>query len=87
VDVKRLTRDIDRELRGRGRPIGLEHEKAYLKSELRHYGVTVPAIRAVATRTVSAHPALTAPGRCSGTTGRRAVGVGTSHPLIVLGEM
>jgi 3-methyladenine DNA glycosylase AlkD len=34
------------------------HEKAYLKSELCHYGVPVPAIRRVAKHVVSANPEL-----------------------------
>jgi 3-methyladenine DNA glycosylase AlkD len=54
----RVAREIDRELRGLGTADRAEHEKAYLKSGLNHYGVTVPAIRAVAKRVLSKHPSL-----------------------------
>jgi 3-methyladenine DNA glycosylase AlkD len=43
-----IVAEIDRELRSRGTPERAEQERRYLKSELEHYGVTVPAIRAVA---------------------------------------
>ena len=39
---------INAELCARGAPARAEHDKAYLKSTLAHYGATVPAIRAVA---------------------------------------
>jgi 3-methyladenine DNA glycosylase AlkD len=59
VDIHRLAREIDRDLRDLGTAERAEHEKAYLKSELSHYGVTVPAIRKVAKQVVSTHPSLT----------------------------
>jgi 3-methyladenine DNA glycosylase AlkD len=39
--------EIDRELREAGTPERAEHERRYLKSELVHYGVGVPAIRRI----------------------------------------
>jgi 3-methyladenine DNA glycosylase AlkD len=58
LDLSRLVADIDSELRSRGTPDRAAHEKAYLKSELEHYGATVPAIRSV-TKTISArYPGL-----------------------------
>jgi 3-methyladenine DNA glycosylase AlkD len=59
MEVERVARAIDRELRGLGTADRARRERAYLKSELNHYGVTVPAIRAVAKRFVSQHPSLT----------------------------
>jgi 3-methyladenine DNA glycosylase AlkD len=59
VEVEGVARAIDRELRGLGTGGRAQHEKAYLKSELNHYGVAVPAVRAVAKRCVSRHPSLT----------------------------
>ena len=49
MDVETLAAAIDAELRSRGTPERAASERAYLKSELEHYGVSVPAIRAVAT--------------------------------------
>ncbi len=45
---RRLGGQIDTALRARGAPRHAEHERAYLKSELTHYGTSVPAIRSVA---------------------------------------
>ena len=47
-NVGRLVEQIDTALRTRGTPERAEHERAYLKSELEHYGTSVPAIRSVA---------------------------------------
>ena len=58
MDAERLVREIDDELRGRGTPDRALHEKAYLKSELVHYGASVPAIRAVAKGVASTYPTL-----------------------------
>ena len=44
-----LADEIDRELRSRGTPERATKEKAYLKSELQHYGTTVPDMRSVTT--------------------------------------
>jgi 3-methyladenine DNA glycosylase AlkD len=41
---------LDTALRASARPERAEHERAYLKSSLAHYGVPVPAIRALAKR-------------------------------------
>lgn len=57
MDVRRLVREIDEELRGRGTPDRAMHDKTYLKSELTHYGASVPAIRAVAHGIASRYPA------------------------------
>lgn len=48
-DIASLATAIDAELQAAGRPERAEHERAYLKSELRHYGTSVPSVRAVAT--------------------------------------
>jgi 3-methyladenine DNA glycosylase AlkD len=57
-DVGELIEQVDISLRSRGTPERAEHEKAYLKSELRHYGTSVPAIRSVAKEVASDHPGL-----------------------------
>ena len=49
---------IDADLRAAGDPERAEKERAYLKSELEHYGASVPAVRRVATRFHRAHPEL-----------------------------
>lgn len=59
MDVAALTSQIGAELRARGVPERAEHERAYLKSELQHYGASVPAIRSVAKGVRSGHPDLT----------------------------
>ena len=46
TDVVGLAARIDAELRLRARPERAAAEKAYLKSELEHYGTSMPAIRA-----------------------------------------
>jgi len=48
MDLRLLVAEIDAELRARGTAERAENEKAYLKSELEHYGTTMPAIRSVA---------------------------------------
>lgn len=48
MDLDGLVAEVDGQLRARVVPGRAEHEKAYLKSGLQHYGVPVPAIRAVA---------------------------------------
>ena len=53
-----LVEQIDSSLRIRGTPGRAEHEKAYLKSELEHYGTSVPAIRSVAKEAASHHREL-----------------------------
>jgi 3-methyladenine DNA glycosylase AlkD len=49
---------IDAELRARASPERAVQEKAYLKSDLDHLGVSVPAIRAVARGIAARRPAL-----------------------------
>jgi len=59
VDVAGLAHSIDVELREAGSAARAERERAYLKSELLHYGTPVPAIRATVKATHRRHPALT----------------------------
>lgn len=53
-----LAEAIDAELRAAGNADRAEHERAYLKSSLVHYGTSVPAIRAVAKATARQHSDL-----------------------------
>lgn len=59
VDIAVLAEAIDTELQAGGRPERAEKERAYLKSALRHYGTSVPSIRAVAKATARRHPEVT----------------------------
>ena len=56
MDTGRLVDEIDGELRAKGTPERAAHEKAYLKSDLEHYGTSVPDIRSVAPAVVKARP-------------------------------
>jgi 3-methyladenine DNA glycosylase AlkD len=58
TDVISLVEEIDADLRSRCVPERAEKEKAYLKSALRHYGTSVPAVRAVAKAVVRGHADL-----------------------------
>jgi 3-methyladenine DNA glycosylase AlkD len=58
VDVNAAAEAIDADLRARGRPDRAAKERAYLKSDLVHYGASVPAIRAAVTSFGAAHPDL-----------------------------
>lgn len=58
MSVSEVVAAIDGELRAKGRPERAEHEKAYLKSDLEHYGASVPAIRGVV-KTAAAHGSWT----------------------------
>ena len=58
MDVADLVAWIDADLRARATSGRAEHEKAYLKSDLTHYGTSVPAIRSVARSVGSRHPDL-----------------------------
>lgn len=49
---------IDTALRARGAAGRAEQQKAYLKSQLEHYGTSVPAVRSVAKGVASQHPEL-----------------------------
>ncbi|HET9441839.1 MAG TPA: DNA alkylation repair protein [Acidimicrobiales bacterium] len=60
-EAERLAEEIDAGLRSRATPGRAEAEKAYLKSGLDHYGVTVPGIRAVATAVRKDNPELSRP--------------------------
>lgn len=57
-DRRRLIGQIDAALRARGDPRRAQHERAYLKSGLEHYGTSVPAIRSVARETAAQYPRL-----------------------------
>ena len=59
VDIAALAEAIDTELQAGGRPERAEKERAYLKSALRHYGTSVPAIRAIAKATARRYPEVT----------------------------
>jgi 3-methyladenine DNA glycosylase AlkD len=59
VDVAATVTEIEAALRSSGAPERATHEKAYLKSELEHYGVSVPAIRRIARGLRRRHPHLT----------------------------
>ncbi len=58
MDVAPLLAEIDGELRAQGSPERAVQEKAYLKSGLDHYGVSVPAVRAVARGVAKRRPSL-----------------------------
>ena len=58
MDAQQLLHEIDGELRAQGSPDRAAMEKAYLKSDLDHYGVSVPAVRVVAKRVAARRPAL-----------------------------
>jgi len=58
MDVADLLAGIDAELRAGGSPKRAVQEKAYLKSRLDHYGVSVPAVRAVARGVAKRRPPL-----------------------------
>jgi 3-methyladenine DNA glycosylase AlkD len=53
-----LARAIESGLRAAGSPERAEHEQRYLKSELEHFGTSVPATRRVVRTTLDAHPEL-----------------------------
>jgi DNA alkylation repair enzyme len=52
-------RTLDEELRAAGAANRAEREKAYLRSELVHYGSAVPVVRAAVRRLVRADPGMT----------------------------
>lgn len=58
VDVRAIAAEIDADLRTRSAPERAAKEKAYLKSDLAHYGVSVPDTRAVAKSVRRSHPDL-----------------------------
>jgi len=55
VDIGQLASQIVAELAGLGTPERARQEKAYLKSDLVHYGVAVPAVRRVDPHTLVIH--------------------------------
>ena len=58
MDLETLAAEIDAALRSHGAPERAVSERAYLKSELEHYGVSVPAVRSVAKSVRRDHPEL-----------------------------
>jgi 3-methyladenine DNA glycosylase AlkD len=54
----RLVEDIDAAIRDAGSPERAAHDQTYLKSQLVHYGASVPSIRSVAKRVAAEHPSL-----------------------------
>ena len=58
MDVGELAADIDEQLRAVARPERAEKERSYLKSDLEHYGVSVPDIRRIAKGTLRSHGPL-----------------------------
>lgn len=55
MDVTDLTAELDAALRSQGTATRAAKERAYLKSTLEHYGVTVPAIRSTVTAFLRTH--------------------------------
>jgi 3-methyladenine DNA glycosylase AlkD len=57
-EVKALVQEIETGLSAHATPERAEHEKAYLKSNLSHYGTSVPVIRSTAKAAAARHPEL-----------------------------
>jgi 3-methyladenine DNA glycosylase AlkD len=57
VDVERWAYEVDQVLRAAGTADRAAHEKGYLRSELIHYGVRVPAVRSTVHRALRREPA------------------------------
>jgi 3-methyladenine DNA glycosylase AlkD len=58
ADGERLARDLERALRAEGHPARAAQEKRYLRSELEHFGASVPATRRAVRTALRAEPAL-----------------------------
>ena len=58
VGIGNIAARIEDELRGAGEPARAEQEKRYLKTDLQHYGASVPAIRKITKAAIAHHPAL-----------------------------
>ena len=58
ADVLALVPAMEEQLRAAGTKERADHERAYLKSSLEHFGTSVPAIRAVAVRLHRSRPDL-----------------------------
>ncbi|WP_243717764.1 DNA alkylation repair protein [Actinomadura sp. KC345] len=56
MDVEGEVARVLAELRAQGDPVRADYEKRYLKSDLVHFGVPVPALRKVAVSAVEAQP-------------------------------
>jgi 3-methyladenine DNA glycosylase AlkD len=59
LDVAAACTELDAALRAAGTPERAEQERRYLKSDLRHYGATMPVINRVTRAFSKAHPELT----------------------------
>jgi 3-methyladenine DNA glycosylase AlkD len=59
LDVAAARAELDAALQGAGTPERAAQEQRYLKSDLRHYGATMPVIHRVVRAFVKAHPELT----------------------------
>jgi 3-methyladenine DNA glycosylase AlkD len=59
--ARALADELEASLRASGTPERAAQEKRYLKSDLEHLGVTVPAVRAAAKRFLAEHPDLDRP--------------------------
>ena len=73
ADPRAWALEIDAALRHAGTPERAARERAYLKSSIEHYGVTVPAGRALAKRFAPVHPDLTHDELCELTARAREV--------------
>jgi 3-methyladenine DNA glycosylase AlkD len=58
MEAGALVAEIDGQLRSIGNPERAVRERAYLKSDLEHYGVSVPAIRSVVRAVKAKHPEM-----------------------------
>jgi 3-methyladenine DNA glycosylase AlkD len=58
VEVGNIAARIEDDLRGAGKPARAEQEKRYLKTDLQHYGASVPAIRTITKAAIAHHAAL-----------------------------
>jgi 3-methyladenine DNA glycosylase AlkD len=58
VDAEGIAEEIDAELRAAGDPARAEGERRYLKSELEHYGTSVPATRRAVKSALARHAEL-----------------------------
>src|SRR5690606_10239186 len=58
LDPKTVLAGLHRQLKALGTPERAEGSKRYLKSSMRHFGVTVPELRSIAKAFVREHPEL-----------------------------
>ena len=58
MNISLVAAETETELRARGNSQRSEHEKAYLRSELEHYGTALPVVRSVAKSVAVHYPEL-----------------------------